>query len=689
MKLESNSAAVEVNGQTGTTQFRIAMNGKAFRVLSDTLYKNKIGSIVRELSCNAYDSHIQAGTPDRSFTIHMPDAFEPWFSIQDYGIGLSPEDVTTVFTVYFESTKEASNDVIGAFGLGAKTPFSYTDQFTITTVKNGKKYVYSAYITESGVPDIAEMHSEDSTEATGVEIRLSVKRQDFLTFQAEVENQLKYFKVKPEIQNGSASFETEDTSTALISTKNIQVYPKTRYGNICTIVQGNVGYPLDSQELQGKLDDASQALLNKLYGWNTVLFFDIGQIGVTASREGVEYSALTISSIKNKMQQFSTDIDAVIQAELQGMKTDWERYCFLNSNSLYANFASYPTVPKIEKGMILTGLVRGQIQVRNFNARGKKWFNVHPNSTNEIWIRADNTGSKSYFIIKDTSSRIQQRVEKLLENQRNAGITQIYLIDPLLEDATALVNRLKKTLGDCPDICKASDIVLDKAVRKSYTPSTFYRYNGASQLRSWNKIVDKSFADITEKTLYIVTKNMQSEDENLIYMYRRLSNNKELPKLISLRATDLPKIKDNANLQPLREYLAEEKEKLTLDNTAFRKYIKTKQMQEIAEGFRNHNWRTASVHKAIKQAAPDSFAARLLIALSTPDSKADAEQLPLYEMLGWDDKKRIVAQRRYAIGERLAKRLYKTYPLTQAVFSGYYSERYAKEVADYIALVGK
>lgn len=126
MKLETTNEAVQTSGGSNSNSFSIAMNGKAFKVLSDTLYKNKIGSIVRELSCNAYDAHIVVGKKDIPFSIHLPDAFEPWFSVQDSGPGLSPEDIKTVFTVYFESTKDQSNDSIGAFGLGAKTPFSYT-----------------------------------------------------------------------------------------------------------------------------------------------------------------------------------------------------------------------------------------------------------------------------------------------------------------------------------------------------------------------------------------------------------------------------------------------------------------------------------------------------------------------------------------------------------------------------------
>ena len=77
MKLEQKATPVEVNGGSTHSSFSIAMNGKAFRVLSDTLYQNKIGSIVRELSCNAHDAHVMVGKQDVPFVLHLPDAPTP------------------------------------------------------------------------------------------------------------------------------------------------------------------------------------------------------------------------------------------------------------------------------------------------------------------------------------------------------------------------------------------------------------------------------------------------------------------------------------------------------------------------------------------------------------------------------------------------------------------------------------
>ena len=51
-------------------------------ILSNKMYKNKIGTICREILSNAKDACIEAGvtTPIEA---HIPTMLEPWFSIKD------------------------------------------------------------------------------------------------------------------------------------------------------------------------------------------------------------------------------------------------------------------------------------------------------------------------------------------------------------------------------------------------------------------------------------------------------------------------------------------------------------------------------------------------------------------------------------------------------------------------------
>jgi HSP90 family molecular chaperone len=176
-----NEAILSNVGQVG--EFRIRNSAKAFSILSSGLYANKIRAIIRELSCNAVDSHTSAGKLSTPFDVHLPNSLEPWFSIRDYGTGLTHDQVTNLYTTYFESTKTDSNAFIGALGLGSKSPFSYTDNFTVTAVKDGVRGIYTAFINEMGVPSIALMTQGETTEPNGVEVKFSVNdRSDYQKF---------------------------------------------------------------------------------------------------------------------------------------------------------------------------------------------------------------------------------------------------------------------------------------------------------------------------------------------------------------------------------------------------------------------------------------------------------------------------------------------------------------------------
>ena len=141
MIISDNSVDVTLSNVGNTGEFKIKNSRKAFQILSSGLYSNKIKAIIRELSTNALDSHRAAGTVDTPFEVHLPTILEPYFSVRDYGTGLTDQEIESIYTTYFESTKTNSNEYIGALGLGSKSPFSYTDNFTVTSVKNGSKSI--------------------------------------------------------------------------------------------------------------------------------------------------------------------------------------------------------------------------------------------------------------------------------------------------------------------------------------------------------------------------------------------------------------------------------------------------------------------------------------------------------------------------------------------------------------------
>ncbi len=318
----ANEAIVSNVGEIG--EFRIRNSAKAFNILSSGLYANKVRAIIRELSCNAVDSHTAAGRADTPFDVHLPNTLEPHFSIRDYGTGLSHEQVTNIYTTYFESTKTDSNAFIGALGLGSKSPFSYTDNFTVTAIKDGVKGIYTAFINEAGVPSIALMMQEETTDPSGVEVRFSVNdRYDFDKFRQEARNVYKYFSRKPVITgNDSFTFELVDYETKDII-PGVHSYKTAGYHSIA--IMGNIAYPIEIPKSDNSLGD-----LRNLLSCGLELHFGIGELDFQASREGLSYIPQTISSIKSKLEAVNTALAEVLAKEANAISNLWDRAIFVS-----------------------------------------------------------------------------------------------------------------------------------------------------------------------------------------------------------------------------------------------------------------------------------------------------------------------------------------------------------------------
>jgi hypothetical protein len=303
-------------GEVG--EFRIRNSAKAFNILSSGLYANKIRAIIREYSCNAVDSHVEAGRTDTPFDVHLPNTLEPWFSVRDYGVGLDEQQVRNIFTTYFESTKTATDELIGGLGLGSKSAFSFTDNFTIVAVKGGIKRVFTAFINDQGVPSIAPMGEEQSNEPNGVEIRFSVEDPyDFRKFYNEAQHVYKHFKLRP-VVSGVSNFQFTDpdyTDRDIIP----GVHANERgYGSSYAIM-GNIEYPLD---IPSNMDLGE---VGHLLRCGLTIEFAIGELDIQASREGLSYIPETVSAIKAKLEALNNVLADRVAEEVAGVKNAWEK----------------------------------------------------------------------------------------------------------------------------------------------------------------------------------------------------------------------------------------------------------------------------------------------------------------------------------------------------------------------------
>lgn len=308
------------------SKFSITANGKMFKILSSGIYQHKIAAIVRELSCNAFDAHVDAGTSCIPFRIVLPNDMHPYFEVEDFGIGMDDDTVREVFTAYGESTKTGSNSHIGAFGLGSKTPFSYTSTFTIRARKDGVERLYSAYMGSDGAPSINLMRETETTECSGVKITVPVSNGvDQFRFKYESQFILSFFGVLPEVSDRDFQFSSTSVAEKL-QKSNIVVEPMTSnsslYSSSVYAVMGGVCYPVSRYWISTNIKDDLVEYLNKipLKDDRNRLFikFPIGTLEPTVSRESLEMTKDTekalvegiVAAIEELKVQDQEEVDA-------------------------------------------------------------------------------------------------------------------------------------------------------------------------------------------------------------------------------------------------------------------------------------------------------------------------------------------------------------------------------------------
>lgn len=295
---------------TSNTSFKLKNSAKLINMLISGLYSNKIQSITREIWSNAWDAHVAAGCPERPFDVSFPNSFDPSFRVRDYGGSLSHDDIENIYTVVGESTKEDSNDFNGKWGLGSKSPFAYTDNFTVTAFLNGEKRSYSAIRDGNGEPNIHLMAAEPTDEADGLEVAFPVERGDFRAFVDAAHRISHGFATKPHITNvgdfnGWPVLETvtEGEGWTLVRGK-IEGHREQAYARM-----GCVLYPIDRDAL-GHLTQAQTEVLNAPF----ILDFKMGELEITPSREGLQYgreqptAASILKKIENLMEVLTENI---------------------------------------------------------------------------------------------------------------------------------------------------------------------------------------------------------------------------------------------------------------------------------------------------------------------------------------------------------------------------------------------
>lgn len=330
MKLETQIRKTDIkeSGTKGNIKFGVddSMMPMLYQVLSQ--YSNPIGSIVREITTNAFDSHIEAGVTNKAVSVRLfqgsaLSGANASFEVEDYGMGLSPERVNSVYSKFLASTKRETNSQHGAFGLGSKSPFSYTDLFTVTTRHDGTEYVYALH---KGVttPEITLLEQSVTDKPNGTKITIDINNShDFSQFQKEIARQLAYFHNVNYEGDGLNHISNDYT---IYQGKNF-LY---REGgpSALHVCLGNVYYPIDLHS--ANIVDSENCLVTRCYT-PIALKFEIGDLDIIWSRENIEYTDRTKEALQKKFLEAEEELQAVADAKFEDIDSVIEFYKFKQS----------------------------------------------------------------------------------------------------------------------------------------------------------------------------------------------------------------------------------------------------------------------------------------------------------------------------------------------------------------------
>ena len=303
VKLESNVMPAKALN-FGISDVRLVVD-----ILSK-LYAYPIRTLVQEYICNGRDAMREAGTWGKlPIEITVPNTLDPIFKVRDFGVGISPDRMENIFVNYGSSTKRNTNTQTGGFGIGAKSAFSYTDSFTVTSYYNGVRYLYVAHLGDEGGVNLVNQHA--TSQPNGVEISIGVKPKDIAEFRNAVQRCVRFWS----------------EPIKFLGSKDIhQLKPTLTLGNMSVFdVSGSEArtiYLIDGIEYDLMEDSSSNynrlysRYNNYLHSGNSIVALNVnnGYFKIASSRERLEnndqnkaYQDKMLSNCRNKIDEIISD----------------------------------------------------------------------------------------------------------------------------------------------------------------------------------------------------------------------------------------------------------------------------------------------------------------------------------------------------------------------------------------------
>lgn len=273
------------------------------------LYGDQIMAVIREYGTNARDAMIEAGifAPIR---VTLPTHLSPLYVISDSGVGLDRDEIERVYSQYGASTKRDSNDVNGMMGLGSKSALTYTNQFTIVSVKDNIRTTALVSRVDDDLPTMTVVDESRVIAPNGTEIQVPVHAHDIRHFESEARHFFSFWDEGQVLINDKEP----DKLVGLKVGDDMMLVPNhTLDGH--RVVMGGVSYPIPS----GYLRDLSLP-----YGTSLVAHVPIGSVDIAPSRENLMTTSTTKATLLKVGDDFLAAAAKAVQAEIDRAESHFD-----------------------------------------------------------------------------------------------------------------------------------------------------------------------------------------------------------------------------------------------------------------------------------------------------------------------------------------------------------------------------
>lgn len=300
--------------------FSIELNATMFEMLSSKVYTDTIMAPIREWSTNAVDACVAGGLPVK-FEVHVPTILEPYFSVRDYGIGLSDEDVLGLYSTLGASTKRGSNEFNGVFGVGRNSGLAYTDSFQVESYFNGTKISYLVS-TDAGIPAMISLGSEPTDEPNGLNLQLSVLNKDIDKFKTRCLEVFQYFDHRPKT-NVTLDYHEPVKVIAGKDWYLEESHHSLRNSGKPLAIMGNVAYTIPPSSFE---DRALYNILHSSIRFNVPL----GEVSITPGRESLSMDDMSIKYLTKRLARVKEEAKASLIRTVEALPTIWEQSVAFN-----------------------------------------------------------------------------------------------------------------------------------------------------------------------------------------------------------------------------------------------------------------------------------------------------------------------------------------------------------------------